>query len=106
MLSFFLPSFGLSKAAVRVSLVIFLPFSGGKPVLLPGRGWPALFIVFGSWVQAQAGRGPWLSSSLLEPWLEIWLGPKVKPAPAKSELQAWRGGGKAFQNQDTNDRKN
>lgn len=63
--------------------MIVLPFSGGKPVLLLGRGWPALFIVFGSWVQAQAGRGPWLSSSLLEPWLETWLGPNP-PLPKVS----------------------
>lgn len=84
-------------------------------MLLPGWDRPALFIVFalaepsrdGSWVRAQAGRGPRLNSCLLEPWLETWLGPKAKPAPAKSELWAWGGGGKAFQkNQDTKDRKN
>lgn len=45
----------------------------------------------GSWVQAQAGRGPRLNSCLLEPWLETWMGPKAKPAPAKSEL--WACGG-------------
>lgn len=116
---FFLPfsPFGLSKKAVRVSLVIILSFAGGRPGASPRRpshSRPALFIVLApaeracdsSCVQAQAGRGPWLSSSAREPRSETWLGPKAKPAPAKSALGAWRGGGKAFQNQDTEDRKN
>lgn len=56
-----------------------------------GQGWPALFIVFAlaesswdaSWVQARAGRGPWLNLSVLDAWLETWLEPNVKPAPCQ-----------------------
>ena len=96
---FFLPSFGLSETAVRVSLVIPPSFAGGKPALLPCQGQPTLFIVFSLAKPPERAAGqlgmpgqvgaPGPTAPLLEPCSGTWLGPRVRPAPASLSWVTW-----------------